>query len=159
MTPMALDSGAVEVGRRAPEFRLRDQHNVFIGLSDYRGKAVLLVFYPLAFTGVCSAEMELLQSEIDSFQNERVQVLAISVDSPYTLRVFADSQGLKFPMLSDFWPHGEVARAYGIFDDNAGVATRGTFLIDPQGIVRWKVVHEIGRARDQGEYHKALAAL
>ena len=156
---MSLDSGAVEVGRPAPDFNLRDQHNVFVSLAGLRGKAVLLVFYPLAFTGICSAEMELLQAELDAFQNERVQVLAVSVDSPYTLRVFADTQGLKFPMLSDFWPHGAVAQAYGIFDANAGVATRGTFLIDAEGIVRWKVVHEIGRARDQGEYHKALAAL
>ena len=156
---MSLDSGVVEVGGPAPEFNLRDQHNVFVSLSGLRGRAVLLVFYPLAFTGVCSAEMELLQSELDAFQNERVQVLAVSVDSPYTLRVFADTQGLKFPMLSDFWPHGAVAQAYGIFNSEAGVATRGTFLIDAEGIVRWKVVNEIGLARDQAEYHKAIAAL
>lgn len=150
---------AIEVGQRAPEFRLRDQHNVVIGLADQRGKAVLVVFFPLAFTGVCAGELNRLQGELDAFQNDRVQVLAVSVDSPYTLRVFADNEGLKFHLLSDFWPHGQVAQAYGVFDAEAGVATRATFLVDSDGIVRWRVLNDLGHARDQADYHAALAAL
>src|ERR1700742_1480157 len=113
---MALEGNPVEIGDRAPEFTLRDHHNVEISLSMMHGRAVLLVFYPLAFTGVCTGELTAIQSEIEAFQNERTQVVAVSVDSPYSLRAFADREGLAFPMLSDFWPHGGVARSYGIFN-------------------------------------------
>ena len=156
-----MDSGAdsIAVGAQAPDFTLRDQHNVEISLSEFRGRAVLLVFYPLAFTGICAGELNLIQSELERFQNDRVQVLAVSVDSPYTLRMFADIEGLKFPMLSDFWPHGAVAQSYGIFDAHSGVATRATFLIDAEGVVRWKVINDLSKPRDQREYHEALAAL
>ena len=156
---MALEGKPVEIGDRAPEFSLRDHHNVEIALADLRGRAVLLVFYPLAFTGVCAGELNLIQSELDAFQNDRTQVLAVSVDSPYALRVFADSEKLKFPMLSDFWPHGAVAQSYGVFDSSAGVATRATFLIDSAGVVRWKTVSDLGHPRNQADYHSALATL
>lgn len=150
---------AIDVGALAPEFGLRDQHNVVVHLADLRGKAVLLVFFPLAFTGVCAGELNLLQVDLAHFQNDRVQVLGISVDSPYTQRVFADRDGLKFPLLSDFWPHGAIAQEYGIFDEGAGVATRASFLIDAAGIVRWRVLNDIGHARDHEQYHAALQAL
>jgi peroxiredoxin len=156
---MALEGNPVEIGDVAPEFTLRDHHNVEISLSMMQGKAVLLVFYPLAFTGVCTGELTAIQSEVAAFQNERTQVVAVSVDSPYALRAFADREGLQFPMLSDFWPHGRVARSYGVFDAVAGVATRATFLIDATGVVRWKVVNDLGHPRDQAEYHAALANL
>ncbi len=148
---------AIEIGAKAPDFALRDQHNVVITLAEHRPKAVLLVFYPLAFTGVCAGELTLLQADVEHFQNDRVQVLGCSVDSPYTQRVFADRDGLKFPLLSDFWPHGEVARAYGVFDENAGVATRGSFLIDREGVVVWRTLSDIGRPRNHELYHEALA--
>lgn len=156
-----MDSGAdsVAIGAQAPDFTLRDQHNVEIALSSFRGRAVLLVFYPLAFTGICAGELNLIQHELEKFQNDSIQVLAVSVDSPYTLRMFADTEGLKFPMLSDFWPHGAVAQSYGIFDAHSGVATRATFLIDAGGTVRWKVVNDLSKPRDQREYHEAIAAL
>ncbi len=156
-----MDAGAdsIAVGAFAPELCLRDQHNVEISLSSLRGRAVLLVFYPLAFTGVCAGELNLIQSELEQFQNDRIQVLAVSVDSPYTLRMFADTEGFKFPLLSDFWPHGAVAQAYGVFNAEAGVAKRGTFLIDAEGIVRWKVVNDLSKPRNQADYHEAIAAL
>jgi peroxiredoxin len=156
-----MNSGAetVEVGAPAPEFGLRDQHNVVISLSDFRGRAVLLVFYPLAFTGVCAGELNLIQADLDALQNDAVQVLAVSVDSPYTLRVFSDTEGLKFPLLSDFWPHGGTAQAYGVFDAEAGVATRASFLIDGEGIVRWKVLSDLSHPRDHAAYHQAIATL
>lgn len=150
---------AIEIGAEAPDFALRDQHNVVITLAEQRPKAVLLVFYPLAFTGVCAAELNLIQADVDVLQNDRVQVLGVSVDSPYTQRVFADRDGMKFPLLSDFWPHGATAQDYGIFDDKAGVATRATFLIDGEGIVRWRTLSDIGHPRDHALYHQALAEL
>jgi peroxiredoxin len=156
---MNLGADSIAVGAPAPEFALRDQHNVIISLADFRGRAVLLVFYPLAFTGVCAGELNLIQADIEALQNDDVQVLGVSVDSPYTLRVFADNEGFKFPLLSDFWPHGGTARAYGIFDDNAGVATRATFLIDAAGIVRWKVISDLSHPRDHAAYYDALATL
>jgi len=156
---MVLAEGSIEVGSAAPDFTLRDQHNVETSLSGLRGRAVLLVFYPLAFTGVCAGELNAIQVELDAFANDRVQVLAVSVDSPYSLRMFADTEGLTFPMLSDFWPHGAVARSYGIFDTDVGVATRATFLIDGDGVVRWKVANDLAHPRDQAEYHKAIATL
>jgi peroxiredoxin len=156
---MSSEATGLQIGDLAPPFMLRDQHNVETSLASFHGKAVLLVFYPLAFTGVCAGELNLIQSELDAFQNDRVAVLTVSVDSPYTLRVFADTEGFKFPMLSDFWPHGAVAMAYGIFDAGAGVATRATFLIDGEGVVRWKVVNDLAHARDQAAYHEAIAAL
>ena len=148
---------AIEIGAKAPDFALRDQHNVVVDLAEQRPKAVLLVFFPLAFTGVCAGELNLIQGDLDLLQNDRVQVLGISVDSPYAQRVFADRDGLKFPLLSDFWPHGAAAQAYGIFDDKAGVATRASFLIDGEGIVRWRTLSDIGHPRDHAQYHQAVA--
>ena len=150
---------AIEIGAKAPDFALRDQHNVVITLAEQRPKAVLLVFYPLAFTGVCAGELNLIQGDLDRLQNERVQVLGVSVDSPYTQRVFADRDGMKFPLLADFWPHGGTAQDYGIFDDAAGVATRATFLIDGEGIVRWRTLSDLGHPRDHALYHQALQEL
>lgn len=150
---------AIEIGAEAPDFALRDQHNVVITLAEQRPKAVLLVFYPLAFTGVCAGELNLIQHDLDRLQNDRVQVLGISVDSPYTQRVFADRDGMKFPLLADFWPHGATAQDYGVFDENAGVATRASFLIDGNGIVRWRTLSDIGHPRDHALYHQALAEL
>jgi len=150
---------AIEIGAKAPDFALRDQHNVVVSLAGQRPKFVLLVFYPLAFTGVCAGELNLIQADLDLLQNDRIQVLGISVDSPYTQRVFADRDGLKFPLLSDFWPHGKVAQDYGVFDDNAGVATRGSFLIDAEGVIRWRVLSDIGHPRNHELYHQAIAEL
>lgn len=84
-------------------------------------------------------------------------MLTISCDAMFSLRAYADRDAYFFPLLSDFWPHGEVAKAYGVFDDKAGVARRGTFLIDPEGIIRWSLVSGIGERRDFSGYHDALA--
>jgi len=156
-----MNDGAdsIAVGAPAPEFALRDQHNVVIGLSDFRGRAVLLVFYPLAFTGVCAGELNLIQADLEALQNEDVQVLGVSVDSPYTLRVFADNEGLKFPLLSDFWPHGAVAKTYGVFNEASGMANRGTFVIDRDGVVRFSELNEPGMPRDQADWQRALEQL
>ncbi|WP_261568884.1 peroxiredoxin [Frankia gtarii] len=150
----------VEVGSVAPDFSLKDQNNETITLSEFRGKRnVVLLFYPLTFTGVCQGELCSVRDDLGSFQNDNVQVLAVSVDSPFAHKVWAEQQGYEFPLLADFWPHGAVAEAYGIFNAERGIAVRGTFVIDKEGVVRWKVVNNIPDARDQAEYLKALAAL
>ncbi len=150
---------AVEVGDVAPDFELRDQHGSPVRLSAQRGGKVVLVFYPLAFSGVCHGELSALRDEFLPAAGEDVRVLAVSVDSMFALRAWSDQERYTFPLLSDFWPHGGVARAYGVFDDEKGVAMRGTFVIDAEGVVRWKVVNPMPSARDISEYHKALAEI
>lgn len=148
----------VEVGRPAPEFTLRDQHGRPVSLADFRGRrAVLLVFYPLAFTRICQGELCGIRDDLAAFQNDAAQVLAVSVDSVGAQRAWAEQQGYTFPLLADFWPHGAVARAYGVFDEVAGHAIRGTFLIDVDGVIRWRSVLPTGTARDQQEWRAALA--
>lgn len=150
----------IEVGAQAPDFTLRDQNNEEVSLSSFRGsKAVLVVFYPLAFTGICTGELSAIRDDLGTFQNDDVQVLTISVDSPYSHKIFTDREGYDFPLLSDFWPHGAVAAAYGVLSDEVGIALRGTFLVDVDGIVRWSVLHGIPDARDVDDYKTAIAAL
>ncbi len=153
---------AVEVGEQAPDFELQDQHGTPVRLSSFRGsKNVVLVFYPLAFSPVCNGELCAMRDDFPeaSADGSDVEVLTVSVDSMFTHRAWADAEGFGFGLLSDFWPHGSVAAAYGVFDADRGLATRGTFVIDKAGIVRWKVVNPIPQARDIAEYQKALAAL
>ena len=151
---------AVEVGDQAPDFELKDQHGTPVRLSSFRGgKNVVLIFYPLAFSGVCSSEMCAIRDEFPEATGDDVVVLAVSVDSTFTIRAWSDAEHFQFGLLSDFWPHGDVARLYGVFDTERGIATRGTFIIDKDGVVRWKVVNPIPQARDLAEYSKALAAL
>jgi mycoredoxin-dependent peroxiredoxin len=151
---------AVEVGEEAPDFELKDQHGTPVKLSDFRGKKdVVLVFYPLAFSGVCSGEMCAIRDQFPEVTRDDVELLAVSVDSTFVLRTWAEQQHFNFSMLADFWPHGAVARSYGVFDDKMGVATRGTFIIDKNGIVRWMVVNPIPQAREIADYQKALAGL
>lgn len=151
---------AVEVGDSAPDFELKDQHGTPVKLSDFRGqKDVVLVFYPLAFSGVCTGELCTIRDELPTLGGDDVQVLAVSVDSVFAQRAWSEKEGYQFPLLADFWPHGGVAKTYGIFDEAKGLATRGTFIIDKQGVVRWKVENAIPDARDIGDYRKALAEL
>ncbi|NUR83213.1 MAG: peroxiredoxin [Nonomuraea sp.] len=148
---------AIEVGTKAPEFELKDNHGRTVRLSDFRGeKNVVLLFYPFAFTGVCTGELCELRDNLPKFVNDDTQLLAVSNDSIHTLRVFAEQEGLEYPLVSDFWPHGEVSRAYGVFDEDKGCAVRGTFIIDKEGVVRWTVVNALPDARDLNEYLKAL---
>ena len=148
------------VGQDAPDFALKDQHGQTVRLSDLRGrKAVLVVFYPWAFTGVCGGELHAMQAELDELVSEDVALVTVSTDSMYALRTYADQEGFTFPLLSDFWPHGAVAQAYGVLHPEIGVALRGTFLVDRGGVVRWSVVNGISDARDISAYKDAVAAL
>jgi peroxiredoxin len=152
---------AVEIGQEAPDFELPDQHGTPVKLSSFRGKKnVVLVFYPLAFSPVCSGELcGLRDSFPEATSRDDVELLTVSVDSFFTHRAWADAEKFEFPLLSDFWPHGAVAKSYGVFDEDKGLATRGTFVIDSRGVVRWKVVNPIPQARDIADYQKALADL
>ena len=150
----------IEVGASAPDFVLKDQNNQEVRLSDFRGRRnVLLVFYPLAFTGTCQGELCQVRDNLADFVNDDVQLLTVSVDSAYAHKVWADREGYEFPLLADFWPHGAVAQAYGVFNVDRGFADRGTFLIDREGIVRFAELNPPGEARDQNRWRKALAAL
>lgn len=146
----------IEPGSLAPDFGLKNQHGEVVRLSDGRGTPKVLVFYPYAFTGVCSGEMTALQQSLAAFTEAGARVLAISTDTMYALRVFADQLGLGFDLLSDFWPHGEVARAYGVFDEELGCAVRGSYVLDADQRVTWSVRNAIADARDIGEHLRAV---
>ena len=131
-----------------------------VGPRAWRGdRNVVLVFYPFAFSGICTGELREIRDTLEDFQHDGIQVLAISCDPVHALRAWADQEGYFFPLLSDFWPHGAVARAYGVFHADGGFATRGTFLLDRDGIVRWRLINGPGEARDFGGYRAALANL
>ena len=148
------------VGDVAPDFTLKDQHGQDVSLSDFRERRnVVVVFFPFAFSGICTGELCEVRDNLEGFQNDDVQVLAVSCDPMFTQRAYAEAQGFAFPVLTDFWPHGEVARAYGVFRPEGGFATRGTFLVDRQGVVRWTLVNGPGQARDFAGYHAALKEL
>jgi peroxiredoxin len=148
------------VGDPAPDFTMRDQFGQDITLSSFAGtKAVALVFFPWAFSNVCTSEMDGIRDRLDEFLTFDTEVLAISTDPTYSLRVFADRDGLNFPLLSDFWPHGAVASAYGVFDPQLGVARRSSFVLDKGGIVRWSVHHELPQGRDLGAHLAQLQHL
>jgi len=150
----------IEVGAQAPDFMLKDQNNQEVRLSDFRGdRNVLLVFYPLAFTGTCQGELCAVRDNLNDFVNDQVQVLTVSVDSSFAHKVWADQQGYQFPLLGDFWPHGAVAREYGVFNEDRGFANRGTFLVDKSGVVRYAEMNGPGEARNQDAWRKALAEL
>ncbi|MGW6936901.1 peroxiredoxin [Lentzea sp. NPDC054927] len=151
---------AVEVGSEAPDFTLNDYNKQPVTLSSFRGaKNVLLVFYPFAFSGTCHGELCQLRDELATYEDENVQVLGVSVDSPFALKAWANQEGYQFPLLSDFWPHGAVAQSYGVFNEAVGMALRGTFLVDLDGVVRFAEVNAPGEARDQDAWKKAVASL
>jgi mycoredoxin-dependent peroxiredoxin len=149
-----------QTGETAPDFELKDQHGQLVHLSDFKGKqAVVLVFYPFAFSGTCTGELCEIRDNLAVFTDADVQVVGISCDPMHSQRAFAESEGYEFPLLSDFWPHGAVAQAYGVFIDRVGMATRGTFLVDVEGVLRWSVVNGPGEARPLAAYREAIAAL
>lgn len=148
----------LEIGDQAPDFTLKDQNNQEWTLSAFRAnRNVLVVFYPYAFSGICAGELDQLRDELAEWAS--VQVLAVSVDSVYTLRAWSDQRGYDFPLLSDFWPHGKVAQHYGVFNDKAGMANRGTFLVDTGCVIRFAEMKGPGEPRDQTVWKQALAAL
>ena len=138
-------------GERAPDFRTRNHHGETVtlhGLVAGSDGPALLVFYPWAFSGICTGELAALRDGHAELAAAGVRVLAVSCDAMFTLRAFAEAEDLPFDLLSDHWPHGAIAREYGVFDDEAGCALRGSFLLDPSGTITWQVLNGIGEPRD-----------
>ncbi|MCV7194684.1 peroxiredoxin [Mycolicibacterium brumae] len=150
----------VAVGEQAPDFTLKDQNNQVVRLSDFRGERnVLLVFFPLAFTGICQGELDEIRDHLPRYENDDTVTLTVSVCASPTHKVWSVTNGFTFPLLADFWPHGEVAELYGVFNAENGVANRGTFVIDKSGVIRFAECKQPGEVRDQQVWVDALASL
>lgn len=147
------------LGELAPDFTLVDTHGTPVTLSALRGSPVVIVFIPFAFSGTCRGELCEIRDNIAAFDSAGVRVLVVSCDSTFTLRAWREQEGYGFDLLSDFWPHGDVARAYEVFDEKAGRPLRGSFLVDADGVLRWSVVNPAGQARDLAAYRAAIAEL
>jgi len=148
------------IGDKAPNFTLTNQFGEEVTLSDFRGKKnVVIVFYPLSFSGICKGELCELRDNFSQFEVADVELLAISVDSKFVQKQFAEQEGYKFSVLSDFWPHGAVASDYGVFLSEAGISNRATFVINKDGDLVAKFVTAPGQARSLDEYQKALSSL
>ena len=147
----------IAIGERAPEFALPDQNHEVFQLSASRGRnAVFIVFYPLAFTGICTGELYAVRDDPETFNSDRLQTVAISVDSTYAHKVFAERERYEFPLLSDFWPHGAVSQAYGTFNKQAGFSNRGTFLVDLHGTVRFAELNGPGEGREPEVWRRTI---
>lgn len=153
VTPLA-------VGEVAPDFTLRDQNGVEVSLSEIISeKNAVIVFYPFAFSGICTGELDEIRDHLERFVSDDLQVVCISCDPMFSLRAWADLQGYFFPLLSDHWPHGVVTRAYGVLNERTGAPIRGTFLVGRDGRVRWTLVNGPGERRDFGDLPAEVAAL
>jgi peroxiredoxin len=151
---------ALENDTQAPDFELVNQYGQPVQLSSYRGeKSVALVFFPLAFSGICSNELCELRDNLSLFADNGVELIGISVDSKHTLRAWGEQEGYQFNLLADFWPHGGVAKEYGVFLEEKGFANRATFLIDTDGIIRASFITAPGEARQLDAYRAALEEL
>jgi peroxiredoxin len=150
---------SVSVGDRAPDFELRDSDRQVVSLAQFRGSPVLLVFYPFAFSRLCTGELRGLRDDHAVYTSAGVHVLAISTDPVYSLKAFREQERLDFPLLSDFWPHGAVAQAYGVFNEQAGMPLRATFLVDAEGSIAFAQVNGPGDVREQTEWKDAVARL
>jgi peroxiredoxin (alkyl hydroperoxide reductase subunit C) len=146
----------IQLGAPAPDFTLPSQLGKDITLSDLRGKNVVLAFYPLAWTPVCTLQIPLYEAEMEKFVALDTQILSISVDSTDCLRAWAESLGgIHYPMLSDFWPHGAVAELYGVLQSD-GRSERALFIIDKQGILRYIDIHDINDQPSNEVLRKAI---
>lgn len=150
---------SLSVGDAAPALALPDHDRQVFDLAAHRGTPVLVVFYPFAFSGICTGELCQLRDELGTYTDAGVQVVAVSTDPVFSLKAWKAEQGFEFPLLSDFWPHGAVAQAFGCFNDTAGMANRGTFLVDAEGRIAFAEVNSPGDARAQTGWKDAVAAL
>jgi mycoredoxin-dependent peroxiredoxin len=155
-------SGASEMlglGRPAPAFMARNQRGELLTVSGLRGAPAVIIFYPWAFSSICRDELAAIRDAHARFVALRTRVLAVSCDAMYTLRAYADAEGIQFDLLSDHWPHGAIAQAYGVFDEESGCARRGTFVLDSAGLIRWQQVNQINESRELASVLAAVANL
>ena len=150
----------IQVGEVAPDFTLSNQHGEELTLSELVAEGpVALVFFPLAFSGICTGELCELRDNLAVFNDAKVRLVGVSVDSVFSLKVWAEQEGYEFSILSDFWPHGAVAREYGAFVEERGIATRATVIIGEDRKVLASLETSSGEARDFAAYREAVAAL
>lgn len=154
-----MNAAVPGVGQLAPDFTARNQHGQPVTLSSLRGTPVVLVFFPSAFSGLCTSELCALRDDLAGFRALDARVLALSCDTMFSLRSFADAHGLTFDLLSDHWPHGAIAASYGVFDEEWGVAQRASFVLGADGVVTWSVLTGLGETRDITAHLQALAAV
>ena len=148
---------SLSVGAVAPDFSLKNQFGETITLSQFTGvKPVVLVFFPLAFSGICTGELCELRDNLAAFEADGIELIGISVDSHFTLRAWGDQEKYTFSLLSDFWPHGGVAQAYDVFVAEAGIANRATFVINRDGTIASSIVTAPGQAREFAAYLEAI---
>jgi peroxiredoxin len=133
---------ALPAGVQAPDFELRGSDGETHGLADFRGRPVILAFYPADWSPVCGDQMVLYNEVLPLFEAHNAQLLGISVDGVWSHRAFAEQRNLKFPLLSDFEIKGQVARTYGVYQEGKGTSKRALFVIDPQGVIRWSYVSQ-----------------
>jgi len=149
---------AIEVGQPAAPFQLPDQEGNPSTLEDLAGSKSLIVFIPFPFTGICDAEVCAIRDDLGALGDLDARIVVITCHAKPTNARWATEHGIDFPVLSDFWPHGEVARAFGVFDERLGVANRTTFVLDAEGIVRQVIASgSLGTAREHDAYASALA--
>lgn len=150
----------LEVGAQAPDFTLSNQHGEELTLSEMVADGpVALVFFPFAFSGICTGELCELRDNLSIFDDNKVRLVGISIDSVYALKAWAEQEGYEFSILSDFWPHGAVAQQYGVFVEEAGIATRATLVIGEDRRVLASFETAPGEARDFAAYREALEAI
>lgn len=145
------------VGAVAPDFALPEASGERVRLSDFRGTPVALVFYPLDWSPGCSVQLELYQQELAEFASRGIQLIGISPDSIYSHGAWAAVRGIRYPLLSDFHPKGEVARAYRVWREADGFSERAVYLLDGEGVIRWAHVSpQLNHLPDFGELVAAL---
>jgi peroxiredoxin len=148
---------AIKVGDKAPDFTLKDHNGKEVTLSSFRGKKVVLGFHPLAWTGVCATQMQNLEKYYDRMAELNAVALGISVDTSFSKHAWAKTLEIeKTPLLADFWPHGGVAKSYGVFNDEMGASKRTVFIVDEEGTVVWHKIYPMPEVPDMEEIIKAL---
>jgi peroxiredoxin len=147
------------LGQPAPAFMARNQYGELLTVNGLRGAPAVIIFYPWAFSSICRDELAAVRDDHENFRLLGARVLAVSCDAMYTLRAYADAEQITFDLVSDHWPHGAIAQAYGVFDEESGCARRGTFVLDSAGAIRWQQVNQINEPRDLAAVLAATANL
>jgi mycoredoxin-dependent peroxiredoxin len=155
----ASASATLGIGKLAPSFTARNQHGELLTVSSLRGAPAVMIFYPWAFSSICHHELAAVRDDHESFVALGARVSAVSCDAMYTLRAYAEAEGIPFDLLSDHWPHGAIAQAFGVFDEQAGCARRGTFVLDSAGMIRWQQINQINQPREIAAVLQATANL
>jgi peroxiredoxin len=157
---MVVRAEPIATGETAPDFTLKDQYGEDFKLSNYRGKKVLLSFHPLAWTGICTKQMRSLEENYKTFTSLNTVAVGLSVDAVPAKKAWSDNIGLKqLKILSDFWPHGGVAKAYGLFREEGGTSERANVIVDEKGKVAWVKVYEMGQLPPVDEVINTLSKL